>query len=218
MNFYQKPPFWLKALTQTCLLWQLPAGKKRLYLTFDDGPNPGITGEILRLLSSFHAHATFFLLGEKALQQPALVDEILRSGHGLGSHGLKHIDGWKTSTNRYVRNVENHPLLQAEKLFRPPYGRITPAQALALKKRNFHIVMWSISARDYEAKTNLDKALKNLVTTSGDGSIVLFHDSPQAAMNCLYLLPKFLDHFLHENYRFEVLPGAYRHSVIDAKT
>lgn len=209
MSFVQKPPFWLKCLTEKHLLWQMPAGQKRLYLTFDDGPNPGITAEVLEVLDSFRVKATFFVLGEKADQHPELVDDILKRGHGLGSHGWLHLDGWKTSTATYTENAGKHTQTMPLSLFRPPFGRITPKQTATLRKMGFQIVMWSASAEDYSGKIHNDHSLRKLLSKTHDGSIVLFHDSPQAIINCRFMLPKVLDHFLSKNYHFELLPGAY---------
>lgn len=209
MSFAQKPPFWLKCLTGKRLLWQMPAGQKRLYLTFDDGPNPGITAEVLEVLDSFRVKATFFVLGEKADQHPEIVGDILNRGHGLGSHGWLHLDGWKTSTPTYRENAGKHPKNIPLSLFRPPFGRITPLQTATIRNLGFQIVMWSVSAEDYSRKIQNDQSLRRLIKKTQDGSIVLFHDSPQAVINCRFLLPKFLDHFLSKNYRFESLPGAF---------
>jgi peptidoglycan/xylan/chitin deacetylase (PgdA/CDA1 family) len=187
----------------------MPAGQKRLYLTFDDGPNPGITEEVLEVLDSFRVKATFFVLGEKAEQYPELVGDILNRGHGLGSHGWLHLDGWKTSLAAYTENAGKHNQTMPLSLFRPPFGRITPNQTAALRKMGFQIVMWSASAEDYNWKDHNDHSLRKLFSKTHDGSIVLFHDSPQAIINCRIMLPKFLDHFLSKNYRFEILPRAY---------
>jgi len=198
----------LKSFTGSLLLWQMPAGQKRLYLTFDDGPEPGITEEILEELEAFGAKATFFLLGQNAQKQPQLMRDLLNRGHGLGNHGWLHLDGWKTGTQAYIKNVEKHPVNLPGSLFRPPYGRLTPWQAAAIRKMNLQIVMWSISSMDYSRKINVEQALHNLIDLTDDGGIVLMHDSQKAAPNCLYLLPRFLDHFLRQGYSFEILPGA----------
>lgn len=135
------------------------------------------------------------------------MEAILKGGHGLGTHGWDHLNGWKTPLDNYVRNAENFPLPMEVPLFRPPYGRITPAQVRELRKRGYRIVMWSVLTRDYAPGLDLDKAYHKIVSLTCKGSILVFHDSVKAANNCLTLLPKVLAHFSAKGYAFEAIPG-----------
>src|SRR4051812_11976189 len=67
-----------------------PAGRSAVYLTFDDGPDPAVTPEVLALLREFGAHATFFVIGEKVLGHRALAERIVADGHQLGNHSFTH--------------------------------------------------------------------------------------------------------------------------------
>lgn len=206
MNFLFAPPHWLKYLTRRSLTWQYPAGEKKIFLSFDDGPTPGLTEKVLEMLEQYNARATFFLIGEKAEAHPSLVNAILSKNHAVGSHGWEHIDGWRTKTKTFIKNAERFPADINTSLFRPPYGRIFPWQAIALQKKGFQVIMWSMLSRDYEALPDLDATLKKIIKLTGDGSIVVFHDSAKAEKNCLYLLPRFLDHFNKQGFLFVALP------------
>jgi peptidoglycan/xylan/chitin deacetylase (PgdA/CDA1 family) len=107
-----------------------------VYLTFDDGPNTGITDDVLTILESYNAKATFFCLGKNAEQYPDLLKKIREKGHAIGNHGYKHINGWRTIDKTYIENVEKGKSILQSNLFRPPYGKITISQFLKLRKSN----------------------------------------------------------------------------------
>lgn len=202
LNFFLAPPHWLRSLTDRWLIWHFPAGEKKIFLSFDDGPTPGLTEKVLEILEHYNAKATFFLVGKKAEAHPDLVHALLAKNHAIGSHGWEHIDGWRTKTKAFVKNAERFPADISISLFRPPYGRIFPWQAKTLQSKGLKIIMWSLLSRDYAALPDLDAALEKIIKLTADGSIVVFHDSAKAKNNCLYLLPRFLDHFKKQGFSF----------------
>lgn len=116
------------------LLWQMPEGRNRLYLTFDDGPNPEVTPRVLRLLEAYNAKATFFCVGDNVRKHPDTYNQVLAAGHLTGNHSFNHLNGWKSKLSTYYENVTHAREYIDSNWFRPPYGRITPAQIQALKK------------------------------------------------------------------------------------
>ena len=92
-------------------------------------------------------------------------------------------------------------------LFRPPYGRVTPAQARQLKRKGFQIIMWSVLSRDYDARLDPQRALGKIIRLTREGSILVFHDSVKAQKNCLSILPGVLDHFSAKGYSFKAING-----------
>lgn len=190
------------------LCWHIQTREKKIFLTFDDGPTPGVTEKVLEILAHHRAKATFFVLGKNASEYPELVERTKKDGHAIGSHGWDHLNGWKTSRKGYLENAGRFPFPMEEPLFRPPYGRMTPAQARALKKRGYRIIMWSVLSRDYDPRLDRQKAFRKITSLSRNGSILVFHDSNKAAPNCLDLLPKVLSHFSQKGFAFETLiPG-----------
>ena len=124
------------------------SGDKVVYLTFDDGPTPGITEWILAMLEKYDAKATFFVLGKNVEAYPDLFRRIVDAGHKVGNHTYSHQKGWGMSLERYIEDVDFANDLIHSELFRPPYARITPAQARALSQR-YKLVMWDVLSRDY---------------------------------------------------------------------
>lgn len=200
-----KPTRWLKKLFAG-LTWDLPAFGKEIYLTFDDGPTPRVTREVLALLRSYNVKATFFCLGSKAEKFPELLQEIRNEGHQIGNHGYSHISGFTSSIRRYAENALKGSQITNSKLFRPPYGRITPWQISQLK--NTHkIILWSILSRDYNQKLTPAKCIKNVFKNAYPGAIVVFHDNEKASSNVLAALPDILYELKKQGYQFLTIPN-----------
>lgn len=96
-----RPPKIIKRLISPAI-WTME-GADDVYLTFDDGPTPGITEWVLDTLDRYDAKATFFCLGRNVERHPELLQEILRRGHKAGNHTYSHIKGWKQTTTNISR-------------------------------------------------------------------------------------------------------------------
>lgn len=97
------------------MIWRMPVTDPVLFLTFDDGPVPEITPQILGILKSYNAKATFFCLGENVKKHPDIFRKILDDGHAIGNHTFNHLNGWKTKTDLYLNDVAKcHELLKLE--------------------------------------------------------------------------------------------------------
>ncbi len=208
MKFFKTPAL-IKLAFRECI-WKIPAKEKVIYLTFDDGPQPGLTEYILETLKKYQAKATFFCVGENITKYPDLAQLILDEGHEIANHTFNHLQGWKTSLEDYFKNIDFFESSAAEqlqdfkstKLFRPPHGQLTLKQKNRLKKLGFHIVMWDILSYDFVKDLDREHALKQITRSTSRGSIALFHDNYKAENNLKYLLPEYLDYFAEKNYRF----------------
>ncbi|MFI3289599.1 MAG: polysaccharide deacetylase family protein [Rikenellaceae bacterium] len=185
-----KPPKFLRRLMPD-LIWEIEDADS-LFLTFDDGPTPGITEWILATLDKYNAKATFFLLGRNVELYPELYRQIIEAGHAVGNHTYSHQKGWKMSLERYVEDVEFASGYIESNLFRPPYAQITPSQARFLGRR-FRLVMWDVLSRDYSNKVSPKGCLLNVTKYMEAGSLVVFHDSEKAFPNMSYALPRVLE-------------------------
>ena len=192
--------------------WRIKTAKKEIYLTFDDGPVPDFTPWVLNTLAEYKAKGTFFCVGENIKKFPAIYQQIKDGGHSIGNHTFNHLQGWKTPTNKYIKNVlktesylNNDPDLQGEKLFRPPHGRIRPVQAKILRKKGYKIVMWDVLSGDFDQSLSKEQCLAHTLKHIKNGSIVVFHDSDKSFKNLDYVLPKVLEHFTREGYEFRSL-------------
>lgn len=173
------------------LVWKITTGKKEVFLTFDDGPTPGVTEKVLDLLKEYEAKATFFCVGKNVEKHPGIFDRIQKEGHSVGNHTMNHLSGWKNKEEAYIQDVLECQKLMRTNLFRPPYGKIRRSQANTLLK-NFNIVMWSILTRDYDPKISKEECLELSLSGLKPGYIIVFHDSLKAADKMLYALDIFL--------------------------
>jgi peptidoglycan-N-acetylglucosamine deacetylase len=162
-----------------------------VYLTFDDGPHPETTPRILALLAKHDARATFFCLGRNAEKYPAVFDSIIEGGHAVGNHSWSHLNGWVTPTGKYLEDVQRASGVISSKLFRPPYGRITPGQYRQLRKK-YEIIMWTRQFADYRPGFNPGKtSLKGTLP----GDILVLHDSPSTISATIPLMDRLFSTF-----------------------
>ncbi len=187
-----------------------PSKEKLLFLTFDDGPHPEVTPYVLDLLKRFDAKATFFVVGANVDKHPEVLKLIQSQGHQIGNHSYHHPSGWNTPRETYLRDVSScqEALTRVlnnipSKLFRPPYGRITPGQIRSLK-RNHEIVMWSLLSGDFDPNLNIE-ASRYAMSRAKAGEIIVFHDSEKSLPNLKQLLPWFLECFHRKGYKFATL-------------
>lgn len=190
-------------------IWNIPTESKTLYLTFDDGPTPEITDFVLKTLQQYNAKATFFCVGKNIEKHPKIVTQIIAEGHALGNHTQNHNNGWKTTTNTYLKSIYTcDALLQkftTHKLFRPPYGKIKNSQAKELIKTDYKIIMWTILSGDFDHTISKEQCFKNTIKHTKKGDIIVFHDTEKALQNMKYALPKMLAYFSDKNYVFKTL-------------
>ena len=188
------------------MTWRLPGHEKKLYLTFDDGPIPEITPWILEQLQQYAAHATFFCLGKNVELHPEIYRRILSEGHSVGNHTYNHLNGWKTPSFEYLRDVRQCADLVESDFFRPPYGKIRPSQ-IRMLRNDYRIIMWDVISRDYDQSQTGDKCFELVRRLARPGSIIVFHDSKKAMVTLKIALPKVLRHFAAEGFSFEKIPG-----------
>src|SRR5699024_6210653 len=143
-----------------------------LYLTFDDGPIPDVTEEILNILQSYDVKATFFCVGANVERYPSIFEKIKAGGHQTGNHTFHHLKGWKTPIESYLNDIDRCNQLVPSRLFRPPYGRGTKAQYNRLK--NFEIIMWDVLSGDFDPSLRPEKCLQNVLKHTQNGSIIVF--------------------------------------------
>jgi peptidoglycan-N-acetylglucosamine deacetylase len=185
-------------------IWKINTSEKIIYLTFDDGPIPGLTEWVLDELKKYNAKATFFCVGANILKNPTIFERIALEGHRVANHTMFHPKGFKTKNLDYLKEVNQCKELVKNDLFRPPYGQLKRSQYKALLDKGFKIIFWDVISYDYE-KINEKACLNNVIRNTKPGSIVLFHDNYKAEKNLRYSLPLYLKHFAHLQYKFNVI-------------
>jgi peptidoglycan-N-acetylglucosamine deacetylase len=196
---------WIIKRIFSSYVWSIPTQKKEVFLTFDDGPHPEVTIWVLEQLKQYNALATFFCVGENVQQYPQVYARILAEGHAVGNHTQHHVNGWKVSTDAYIKDVKEAAQLIDSHLFRPPYGRIKKKQAVAVKealKPHAKIIMWDVLSADFDTAFTPEQCLKNVTRHARAGSVIVFHDSEKAAPNLKYALPKVLEDLNRKGYSF----------------
>ena len=158
----------------------------RVALTFDDGPDPQTTPQVLAVLAQHDVRATFFVIGERARRHPRLVAEMAAAGHQIENHSLRH--AWTTAfadPNRLQAELEQTQQIIAVATgrrptwFRPPIGILSPPVAQAAAALGLRLVGWSSKARDGWASTTPADALSRLRRALRPGAILLLHDAPE---------------------------------------
>lgn len=196
------PQFW----------WKRRTDENIIYLTFDDGPIPGVTDWVLETLRPYNAKATFFCVGQNIQKHPDVYQRVLTQGHAVGNHTFHHLNGWKTRPEPYLENIRacdeslalDFQSNASKPLFRPPYGRLTRQQSKLIREQ-YQIVMWDVLSGDFDRSLSPVLCLRKTIAHTQRGSIVTFHDSVKAKENLEYVLPRYLDHFATLHYRFESL-------------
>ena len=208
MFYLVKTPSWVKRFIYPAYAWNMPAGQKKLYLSFDDGPHPTATPFVLDTLKKYQAKASFFCIGKNVAAYPGLYKRILLEGHAVGNHTHNHLNGWKTDDATYLANIVEASQYIDSKLFRPPYGRITRFQARQVRERlGLQVVMWSVLSGDFDRQLDPLKCYSNVQKNAADGSIIVFHDSEKAFERMTYALPGVLEYFSARGFGFDKIPG-----------
>lgn len=191
-------------------VFRLPSrekGRKRVFLTFDDGPIPEATPWVLGTLDRFGVKATFFMVGQNVERHPELLEEVRRRGHAIGNHTLHHIQGASATTLRYMRDAAEGARLTGSTLFRPPHGWLRPRQMMALKK-HYRVIMYDLVTRDYSRHVTADRVVENVMRYTRDGSVIVFHDSVKSMPRLKEALPRALRWLSEQGYEFALLDEA----------
>ncbi len=200
LKYLIKTPEWAWWLWPSAC-WRIQTTHPELYLTFDDGPHPEFTPWVLDQLKQAHAKATFFCIGKNIECYSELYHQILEEGHSVGNHTWNHVHAYKVTTGQYLKEVENADRLINSGLFRPPYGKLTPRLYRTLRKTH-RLVMWDILSGDFDPSVSGEVCSQRVINYAGPGSIVVFHDSEKAWPRLQVALPKVIDHFQKNGYRF----------------
>lgn len=175
---------------------------KRIALTFDDGPHPFKTDEILDLLKEYQIPATFFVIGQNVAAYSDVVLREIEEGHEVGNHTYHHKSLYKCTKETVEEEIisAEEILLDkigyAPKVFRPPEGAYTCDIIDVAEKMNYNVILWTIDTRDW-AKEPTNKIVENVEKHVRNGSIILFHDYTVKGAHTLdalkILIPKLID-------------------------
>ncbi|MDP3838487.1 MAG: polysaccharide deacetylase family protein [Methylococcales bacterium] len=165
--------------------------EKIIALSFDDGPHPEYTPQVLALLAQYNATATFFVIGKDIHGNETLLKQMLAEGHSIGNHSYSHsffidfknVQGFKDELNQTSDLVFNI-IGKRMTLFRPPYGVTTPNLAKAAKLLDYRIIGWNIRSLD-TTKDSVEVITQRVQSQIKSGAIILLHDTSHKTIQVL---------------------------------
>ncbi len=180
----------------------------RVALTFDDGPDPRWTPQILDILKRYNVHATFFVLGRNAEDHPELIQRILREGHEIGSHTYSHPNLSEASPEKITLELNATQRLiewlgsRSTILFRPPYNADSMPASLAdtrpivqATEAGYITVGESVDPQDWD-RPGADEILQRIKHQRGEGNVILLHDAGGDRSQTVEALPGIIEYLL----------------------
>jgi peptidoglycan/xylan/chitin deacetylase (PgdA/CDA1 family) len=201
---FVKPPLLVRLFYPT-LLWKKQTAAKKLWLTFDDGPQPEVTPWILAVLKEVGIKATFFLVGEQMEEFPELVNAIKEDGHLIANHSYSHKNGWFTANKTYFQDIVRCQKLMPENiLYRPPYGKLSFNQIHKLKK-DYKLILWDVLSMDFNKSITTSRIKNNVLNNVENGSIIVFHNNQKSFKNLKPVLKETITELKKRGFTFSTI-------------
>lgn len=186
---------------------------KEVALTFDDGPHPLFTPQLLTLLRQYNIKATFFVVGKMAQKYPDLVKDEVAAGHLVGNHTFNHVNltripdakiqaEWQ-SCNDVIKSILGKPAT----FCRPPGGDVNSEVMAAAHRCGLTTVLWTDDPGDY-ASPGDNKIESRTLSRIRNGGIILLHDGIQQTID---VLPQIIEHLQRRGYKFVTMEEMARH-------
>jgi peptidoglycan-N-acetylglucosamine deacetylase len=198
---FVKTPKFIRSLFPS-LVWRKENSQNKIWLTFDDGPSAEATPFILKTLKDEQVKATFFLVGEQIEQYPDLFKQIMAEGHIVANHSYLHKNGWLSNNSAYFNDIKKcQKLIPKNKLFRPPYGKISLMQIKHLKKK-YKIILWDVLSWDFSSNITAKKVKQNVLENTISGSIIVFHNNQKSFKNLKPILKETIQELKQKGFLF----------------
>ncbi len=204
---YVLPPSFLGKTIESA---KLSSGKKVIALTFDDGPWPESTAQVLNILKQNDVKATFFVVGQNVKNYPELVKRLVAEGHTIANHTWHH---WyhfmNPQTAAYEIDNTTNLIFQLTgvktNMFRPPGGNMHNGVAAYARNSKYAIIMWSSDSLDY-SRPSVPRLINNVFRAAKPGGIVLMHDGGGNRSQTVQALPTIIANFRKQGYSFVTVP------------
>ena len=207
------------------LLWQqiaaLQAQNRFLYygnqympeiaLTFDDGPNPYYTPQVLAVLQQYNIKATFFCIGRQVAQYPSLVKQEYANGNVVGNHSWSHPDLALLSSNDILTQINSTSDVIQQVIgvrptfFRPPYGIVNARVLTQINQLGLTTIIWNDEAQDWTTP-GIDVITSRILGLAGNGAIILLHDGGGNRSQTVAALPTIIATLEVRGFKFVTLP------------
>ena len=180
----------------------------KIALTFDDGPHPRCTNQILDILAKYGVKATFFMVGENVKNYPDTAKRVVREGHEVGNHTYTHphiknmsADELLTEIVKCEKIIKETTGASSVNLFRPPEGVIDSAVKAISSENGYSLILWRIDTRDW-AGTSVSEIKNNISTNLEAGDIILMHDYISKKCHTVEALGVIIPMLLEKGYKF----------------
>lgn len=206
-------PFPVSPAWQDGVVQRVMTNEKLVALTYDDGPNPTFTPQILKILDKYNVKATFFMIGKKMEQNPGIVKQVVAHGHAIGNHTYTHPSNIELLSPEQIKQEINkcedvifRQTGDRPHIFRTPKGLINGTVATIAEDEGYETILWTVSADHHDAPTPQDMAnrvLKHVVP----GAIILAHDGMYPIRwKDVAATPLIIEALQKKGYRFVTLP------------
>lgn len=181
--------------------------KNKIALTFDDGPHPRYTPQILDILDRYNVKATFFVIGKNLENYPSVLKRVYESGHEIGNHSYDHTNEKHFDESKITFEIEKCEELICEQigvkpnLFRPPQGDYNLYSEKIASQKEYSIILWSIDTRDWE-HLSPNKIMSVIDRQLVGGDIILMHDYTSGKNTTCDALEIIIPTLLSKGYEF----------------
>lgn len=191
-----------------------PLGIKRIALTFDDGPNPVYTPQILEILGQYNAHATFFTVGTFAQKYPDIVQQVLDGGHEIGCHTWGHPNCTELSSREVQSQLSRWKDACAAhrqatmRWFRPPYGATDSRVRSICTGAGYRTILWTGDTADW-TRPGADAIYQRALNAARDGACILMHDGGGPRSQTVAAVRKLVPELQRRGYQLVTLSEMY---------
>jgi peptidoglycan/xylan/chitin deacetylase (PgdA/CDA1 family) len=191
-------------------LWAGSANSRAIALTFDDGPHPEYTPQLLKVLDKYQVPASFFWLGVCVERSPAVALEVYRQGHWIGLHGYDHRSFIKLRKDKLKQSLETTQTAIARACqldpkhlcdVRPPNGLFLPQTLDLLFAWQYRPVMWSVVPEDW-VSPGVEVVVKRVLTQVQNGSLIVLHDGYHGGQDVTQIAARLIPQLLLRGYKF----------------
>ena len=184
--------------------------KPKVAISFDDGPNPHHTPDILEVLNHYNVPATFFVLGSQVQYHPEILRNIHHDGHEVANHSYTHTNFASITIEQATQEIERtNDIIERQigyrpEIIRPPYGFITDSQLDYFNDKNYKFVNWSLDTMDWNEDVNDPEIMASRVKRLlHPGAIILLHDGGGDRTNTVKVLPDLIEYI--EEFGYELV-------------
>lgn len=186
----------------------VPTAEKVVALTFDDGPTPQWTPKILAVLKANGVPATFFVIGQEAVQHPNLISQEVQDGMEIANHGFSHRLLRRLNPEAITSEVQDGAMAieaagaKTPHLYRMPAGVYDQAALKILGEMGYTVIGWSVDPRDWRHRYTAQQMLATVLRQVGPGRIIIFHDGTNSSAATVQAVAELIPALKSQGYRF----------------